>query len=605
MSMQTATGYVAPWFSSLPLSDPRCNNDSCVAFQQEHEASQAAVSYDAQFLYGHYTCWIFAGIIILSSLHFISQIFSSRSSRVKEAPNMSDKVAALVRYWSYRRLRGRFAEYVNLPSLGVGVVILLVWAATTAMSFARHPYYRGRRGYGSPPLAIRTGLMSFALVPLTYATAGKVNFITMLTGLGHEKLNVFHRWTAYLMLYLAVIHTIPFIVQPLREGGAAFLRERWYRAGSLEYNGTPALGMLAGLAILSLPPLRRLAYEVFVQVHILLAIVYLGLLFWHAGDLGDSWAYLWATLVIWLLQIIIRCFTKTSTFYFSGYWFTQAPVVVTKMKENMIKLELEVMGRWRWEPGQHVFLRFAKLRPLDNHPFTIANIPDQDEKTAAYSSKMVFYVRSQQGLTARLASLSESGKMPSVTVDGPYGTIIRPRVETRYEHAILVAGGGGFSGVLPWLQHLANHVSDDKAVIKSVTMVWVVRQLASLSWASAELETAKIRSPEGSVKFELWVTGEAQISSTPTPNDKEIDTEAQSLESVDVGDGLLSKVRFGQRPNISHTLDQLVGAGRTIVFGCGPESLKIDLSNGVAALQRKVLRGEAKEIRLHTESFGW
>ena len=91
------------------------------------------------------------------------------------------------------------------------------------MAFTEHFYYRGKRGYGSPPLGVRTGLMAFALIPLTWATAGKVNIITFLTGIGHEKLNVFHRWTAYLVLYLSIIHTVPFIYQPLHEGGSAMM----------------------------------------------------------------------------------------------------------------------------------------------------------------------------------------------------------------------------------------------------------------------------------------------------------------------------------------------------------------------------------------------
>lgn len=104
------------------------------------------------------------------------------------------------------------------------------------MALAVHPYYRERREYGSPPLGVRTGLIAFALIPLTFATVGKVNIITLLTGLGHEKLNAFHRHTAYIMLYVSVIHTVPFLVQPYSEGGAAGLHaaftvlpSRWSR----------------------------------------------------------------------------------------------------------------------------------------------------------------------------------------------------------------------------------------------------------------------------------------------------------------------------------------------------------------------------------------
>ena len=38
---------------------------------------------------------------------------------------------------------------------------------------------------------------------------------------------------------------------------------------------------------------------------------------------------------------------------------------------------------------------------------------------------------------------------------------------------------------------------------------------------------------------------------------------------------------------------------------CGPESLKIDVSNACAAAQRQVLRGQTQEVSLLLEDFGW
>jgi hypothetical protein len=68
-------------------------------------------------------------------------------------------------------------------------------------------------------------------------------------------------------------------------------------------------------------------------------------------------------------------------------------------------------------------------------------------------------------------------------------------------------------------------------------------------------------------------------------------------------DGL--RKHYDGRPNLLQLLPQLVGAKRTAVIGCGPESLKIDLSNAIAKLQAKVFSGEAEEISLHTETFDW
>jgi predicted ferric reductase len=62
-------------------------------------------------------------------------------------------------------------------------------------------------------------MIAVAMMPWIVALSMKANFIAMLTGIGHERLNVLHRWLAYLCLLLSLIHTVPFYVQPVWEHG--------------------------------------------------------------------------------------------------------------------------------------------------------------------------------------------------------------------------------------------------------------------------------------------------------------------------------------------------------------------------------------------------
>ena len=74
----------------------------------------------------------------------------------------------------------------------------------------------------SPPLATRTGWIALAILPFSMyvilcsscvhafangdsgsALATKVNYIGTITGFSHEKLQVFHRWCAWIMCTLA------------------------------------------------------------------------------------------------------------------------------------------------------------------------------------------------------------------------------------------------------------------------------------------------------------------------------------------------------------------------------------------------------------------
>lgn len=222
----------------LPLTDPRCNNDSCTAFEAAHNASQAQVSYYLQFSYGHWTTWYYAIVIfVFTVLYACNRYAASKPRRQSPSSSLSilkNKSVAAARYVTYRRFRGPIFDRLGLPSCGLLVLLMLSVLFLCILTFAVRPYYRGHRGYGSPPLAIRTGLMAAACTPLLVALSGKANLITLLTGIGHERLNVVHQWVAYMCLGLSVVHTIPFIVAPLRDGGYAALHNAFYEPGAYE-----------------------------------------------------------------------------------------------------------------------------------------------------------------------------------------------------------------------------------------------------------------------------------------------------------------------------------------------------------------------------------
>lgn len=228
-----------PTVRDLPLSDPRCNSDSCLEFKAAHEASQAAVSYADQFRYGYYISWFYLGVFVLAVAYYASRLYANRRPPAKSAGNgatsLTHKLLALSRSFSYRRIRGRVGDYLGLPAMGVIALILVSYLVSLLMSFIKRPYYRERRGYGSPPLGVRTGLMATALTPLIVALAGKVNIVTMMTGIDHAKLNALHRHTSYLCLLLSVIHTVPFLVAPYQLGGAAALRAQYYKKPKPSY----------------------------------------------------------------------------------------------------------------------------------------------------------------------------------------------------------------------------------------------------------------------------------------------------------------------------------------------------------------------------------
>lgn len=139
---------------------------------------------------------------------------------------------------AYRRMPGWLSNRLGIASIRMRVFLLLAVLYCCIPTFAVRLYYRQHRGYRSPPIAVRMGLMAIALTPLIVALSGKANLITLLTGIGHKKLNIIHRWLTWLCFSLSVTHTVPFIVAPLRDGGYIALHKQYYKPDGFEYIGT-------------------------------------------------------------------------------------------------------------------------------------------------------------------------------------------------------------------------------------------------------------------------------------------------------------------------------------------------------------------------------
>lgn len=86
------------------------------------------------------------------------------------------------------------------------------------------------------------------------ATATKTSWITLCTGVSYEKLQVFHRWTAYAFMVLALMHTFPFIVWHVANGD---LVDQVTVSNVFEYwTGIVALVFQAWLTFASWGPFR-------------------------------------------------------------------------------------------------------------------------------------------------------------------------------------------------------------------------------------------------------------------------------------------------------------------------------------------------------------
>lgn len=175
------------------------------------------------------------------------------------------RLAAALRLLAYRKTRS-YGKLFPSRSVGSLVIIFSFCIATIVWCFSITPYYRPNREWGSPPLAIRAGMMTQGMFPWLFALSMKVNPITVLTTISHERLQLYHQWLARLITLFGFIHTIPFLWQPNHDAAPDNLEHYWFEDYQTYWTGAVALALMFWMCLSSFGWARKLSYEVFVIV---------------------------------------------------------------------------------------------------------------------------------------------------------------------------------------------------------------------------------------------------------------------------------------------------------------------------------------------------
>ncbi|KAF9639290.1 putative ferric reductase protein [Lasiodiplodia theobromae] len=393
-------------------------------------------------------------------------------------------------------------------------------------------------------------------MPLLIALGGKVNIVTLLTGICYTKLNILHRYVGGVIFALATIHTVPHIYAPIKDGGFDYLAQL-YIDQKRELSGTILYFLFLCMIALSIPWFRRKFYETFVYTHIFLGLSFIGILAWHIKGEYMAPVYMYVTLGILLLQTMFRLLLSTrSLLFLSGY-----PTTLEPLPGAVTKVRVAVPAALRWHPGDHAFIRMPSLSVLDNHPFTIASVPSPPNTA---TNTLTFLIRTHAGFTSRLAALAAakaagtpSSSLPAslyrsslssleeaaahqpshhhqpppqgpplrTLIDGPHSRGARvPALHATVDTVVLVAAGTGVTAAVPWLLDLGRRMAADAEAgandcrVGAVRLVWVVRRAECVEWIREEVGEVLAMVEEagagrGRVVVDVYVTGGSGSSS--------------------------------------------------------------------------------------------
>ncbi|OJI84633.1 hypothetical protein ASPTUDRAFT_40641 [Aspergillus tubingensis CBS 134.48] len=587
--------------------------------------------YIADYVYALPTIAFFMcsiGIFIIG--YFLSSMLGYR--RKFRSPQIWQRLIAVIRYLSYR---GFHIQALGWNSAPLGVLLL---GATGAVYFfcmvlVPQPYYWSSLNFGSsPPLGTRSGWMALACMPFVFATATKTSWITLLTGVSHERLQVFHRWISYAFFVLALLHTFPFIVFHIRFHDMVMQFEM---SLIFYWTGIVAITFQAWLTFASHSMIRKMGYEFFKATHFFAAVIFILIFFFHCDYTLNSWHYFIATAAVY-----VPCFLHSwlRTLFEYG---THQKAHIHLESNGFIRISIPVSSRWR--PGQHCFLRFTSfnlMHALSAHPFTICSLPSvkPDEP-----SQLVFYIRHQGGFTARLYeyALADPGATVSVLVDGPYGGI-NMQSYVRSDNLLLIAGGSGIGWTLPFIQQfLASRsstraddveygqgmeVADDSKAAghnnrngvsapRSLRVILAISDNDSRLWfdqaVSRLLDEFSVPGTLLDLHIQVHLTGDvdSQLMGQPAPAESkeqgplpdDVNSRSDQAASLTVAESCKG------RPRLPAIIQEAVHTSESLgVYVCGPTSMQNDVRNAVADANLKILKGSRSgEIYLHCEHFQW
>ncbi|KAJ5579997.1 Riboflavin synthase-like beta-barrel [Penicillium hispanicum] len=580
----------------------------------------------------HWRYWYQADhVYALNTVYFLCAVigvFAVSNFLVKFAPDWLKRTrvwratTSLSRYLAYRGYRFPVLRYWS-PSLGVIVLGLAGAVFFLAMTLGPKPYYWPTdASYGSsPPIATRAGWMALALLPFVLALSTKANMISALTGIPHEKLQVFHHWTSYAMFVLALVHTFPYIIYHIWKGDMV---KQW-KTSVVYWTGIGAIIPQAYLTIMSLPFIRNRFYEFFKSTHIIAAVLFVVFFFIHCDFRLSSWDYFIATGVIYFLCL----FTAHSRTYLMHGIHT---ATLELLPSGLLRVAVPTVISWT--PGQHVFVRFltSDLHLLTAHPFTISSVCRNPDETGK-ASELIFYIKPRSGVTGRLAALAakQPGIKKRVFIEGPYGGVSTHHL-ARFDTLLVIAGGsgGGFSLAMVdealRLSSLEASSSTHRGR-RNLQVVFSTRDVAMADWYTDEIASRLSRSTmltsdsdQGydtsvSVHVTSHRTSTLSSSSTLASSEKGESPKMPQAEITTTGSFSLN-VHRNCRPDIVGLVARTVATAhaqsapsatkpRIGVLVCGPASMLHDTRNAAAWAQTRTLGGEVEELYLHSEPFAW
>lgn len=446
-------------------------------------------------------------------------------SRLKAAANGQEKpaepknvllrwfatITALARESTYLqftpRHRRQWLQWFRVPPLGTILLVLTHLGVVLALEFINNDVPGAKHWQ---VLGVRAAWLAVAQVPLMILLAGKCNIFTPTTGVSYERLNVLHRWTARIMLLMAIFHF-------------GFMMHGWsiYGLVKMEWTtdtcpptGIAALALLIWINLSTLAPFRHFSWEFFVWQHLITFFGFIIALAYHLPTTA-TWSriYIYIPSALYIIDRLLR------TAWLVWVNKRRPRATLTRLEGGVTKVVISNAAIKTWSPGSHVLLSLPSLGWAgwaQTHPATIVSTPKSD------GGDLVFILKSHKGFTRRImdnANTSREALLPKAdpegqmeqnlkgtyraVLSGPYGG--GHQDFAAFDSICLIAGSTGVAFTSSILQDIAARAAVAKLPLRRIRFVWCIKTLSCAKWVSTELSNAAQRLQKAGVYIEISI----------------------------------------------------------------------------------------------------
>ncbi|CEP63857.1 ferric reductase family protein LALA0_S09e04060g [Lachancea lanzarotensis] len=477
----------------------------------------------------------------------------------------------------------------------VFLALCVIFQAVKYEHIENNPLFISKTVEMSVYIGDRSALICNFLMIITYLFAGRNQILLLLTGWKQSTFVIYHKWVGR-MFYLSVLtHIISMMITTCLRTGFYAIRSKteWWIYGSVA-------GVAGGIIVVqSFSWLRAKNYELFLYVHILMALAFLVGAWRHVDDLGYG-QYAFATAAVWCFDRFIRLVRLFS--------FGVKTAQVCIVSDETLQITVDKGSWWPFFPGAFGYLHILKTSVFwQSHPFTVVKTDNNELR---------FYIKIKKGVTETLykqllSKPNYTGEV-KVAVEGPYGDY---KPAEAYDQVLLYSGGNGIPGPFAYAKDLGKTTIDETT--KFVKLYWVIRHWHSMDWFLEELQLLQryanvqtviyvTKAHEGKLGEKLTAHFDTSSPSSSSEKGSEGHEVVVSHDYLETVHKMLPHIEFREgRPNMAEIVNQDIDEcddKNVAVITCGHGNMCDEVR---AAIADKVGSYKKSRIDLFEELQTW